>query len=167
MLWRRRGGVWPRAGVAISACRAISVTDITYNHPPLAEPLAKYGSTNMTNPHQRLGCLQGLASLAGTMDKTHWPVRQLAKSPPVLLSNYRGDADRYELMARRLQTSTFCDSQDPRLYFRLACRGDQCQYFIWQMRKLKSRSKMTYRMLSRKEVVETAMESQSSSNLVV
>lgn len=66
---------------------------LTYNHPPLGEPLAKYGSTNMTNLHQKLGCLPGLASLAGTMDKTPWPVRPLASSPPILPSNCRGDAD--------------------------------------------------------------------------
>ena len=66
---------------------------ITYNHPPLGEPLAKYVSTNITNLHQKLGCLQGLASLAGTTDKTHWPVRLLANSPPILPCSYRGDTD--------------------------------------------------------------------------
>jgi len=79
---------WPSLLAERSASRTI-----TYNHPPLRKPLAKHGSTNTTNLHQKPGCLQGLASLAGTTDETHWPVRLLAKSPPVLPSNSRVDAD--------------------------------------------------------------------------
>lgn len=93
VFWKRRaGGVWPSAGVAISACKAIKFTEHNVPSPSSGRSLAKYGSTNMTKLHEKPGCLQDLASLAGTMDKPLWPVRLLAKSPPILPSNYREDA---------------------------------------------------------------------------
>lgn len=86
VFWRRRGGVWQ------SVAEPTTSWTIMYYHHPLGEPLAKYDSTNMTN-HLKTGYLQGSPSLAGTVGKTHWPVRWLANSPSILSSDYRTGAD--------------------------------------------------------------------------
>lgn len=81
-----------------------------------------------------------------------------------------------EVWATGYQTTDLCILwfSDPRLRCwlanlkaeRSASRGDQCQYFTWKLTKLKYKSRITYLKVSRKQVIESAMESQSSESLL-
>lgn len=126
-VWRRRGGVWQvLKWPSLLAEPSLSLMTIMYSCHPLGEPLPEYSSMSMTNLHQQPGCLQALAPLAGTRDKTHWPGRLLANTPlcPAATERYRL---RYELLANRQQTSTFCDSQilDFIAYWQISKQRDQ------------------------------------------
>lgn len=91
-VWRR-GGEWLSAGFAISACRAIDL--MSKNVQALLWENHDKTWHHKHDLHQQLDCLWDLelASLAGTIDKKDCSIRLLANSPPILSSNYRGDAD--------------------------------------------------------------------------
>lgn len=129
-VWKGRWGVWRvLKWPSLLAEPSLSFMDYNVQSSSSGRSLPEHGSTSMTNLHQKPGCLQALAPLAGTKDKTHWPGRFLANTS--LPSNYRGDTDwgmimRYDLASRQ-QTSTFCDSQilDTTDDWQISKQGDQ------------------------------------------